>query len=47
MRVFNFSAPPALWETLKGISEESGVPISRIIRDALKDWLARHGRGAA
>ena len=46
MRVFNFSAPPALWAQLKEVSKESGAPISWIIRDALKAWLERHGRGA-
>jgi predicted transcriptional regulator len=46
MRVFNFSAPPALWAQLKAISEKTGVPISRIIRDALKAWMERQGWGA-
>jgi hypothetical protein len=42
-RVFNFSAPQPLWDALKAISTESGVPISRIIRDALAEWAQNRG----
>jgi predicted DNA-binding protein len=40
---FNFKAPVELWSELKDVSQQTGWSMSRIIREALADWMANNG----
>jgi hypothetical protein len=45
MGTFNFKAPVELWATMKEVARREGISVSEMIRRAVSEWLAHHGRG--